>query len=170
MRYIEKVAVDWADRGISSVESAKEHIRLYNTDFREIMKAMGVKNRDPVESEEVFMVKWLKALKMPLELIKEACNKTIMQIGKPNFQYTDQIIATWYQNKAQTIDDVRKLEEEHIKNRISAEKDKTQKNKEKKPSQNRFVNYEQRSDWDFDALEKMDRDFLDKELEGKKDD
>ena len=60
IRYIEKVALAWAEEGITSVEEAKQSGSRYNKDYFSILKALGITNRNPVETEITLMDTWLK--------------------------------------------------------------------------------------------------------------
>lgn len=156
MRYIEKVAIDWADRGINTIEKADEFIKLYNIQYKEIMKALGIASRQPIESEEKYMNTWLNEYKMPIDIIKKACNKAVIATGKPNFKYAHKILKSWNEKNIRTIKDIEKEENDYNN------KPKTS-NKNNYVKLNRFVNYEQR-EWDFEKLEKMQIDLIDKSL------
>lgn len=156
MRYIEKVAIDWAEKGIITPELANEHIKTYNSTYRKIMAAFGQSGRNPVPLETEYMEKWLKKYKASPELIIYACEKTVLNIGKPNFSYADKILKS--------------LTEQGITTPVEAAeaaKARTKKDENKKvPAKNRFVNYEQRN-WDFDELERLETELLNKDLKGK---
>ncbi len=47
VRYIESVAINWYQQGITSVQEAKEQSTLYSQNVFPIMKAFGISNRDP---------------------------------------------------------------------------------------------------------------------------
>lgn len=81
MRYIEKVAIGWAEEGVNTVEKAAEYIELRKTGYRSILQAFG-QNRMPVAAEEAYMKKWLQEYKLPLDVVKLACERTVMQTGK----------------------------------------------------------------------------------------
>ena len=59
MRYIETVAMAWSKEGITTVEMAKDSTSRYGRDYFTILKAMGITNRNPVDSEIVMMDTWL---------------------------------------------------------------------------------------------------------------
>ncbi len=155
LRYIETVAVDWSERGIDSVEKAKELVKVFNNEYREIMKAFGISVIVPVEGQVKFMEDWIK--KLPLELIKEACRRTVIKTGKPAFEYADSIIQKWYKQGAKNISDVEKIDFEFSQTKSENKLNDTKKNAGKT---NNFVNYEQRK-WDFAALNKLKGELLD---------
>ncbi len=149
IRYIEKVAIDWSNNGINTIDAALEHLKLYNGDYRKIMQAIGQSKRDPTDKETEFMKSWLKDKDMPLELVVEACEKCIMQNGKPNFQYIDKIIENWHKEGLKTLDDVKRFEEKYRQENPIQKKQKIQ------SKQNRFVNFTQRK-YDYAEIEKLE--------------
>ncbi len=167
MRYIEKVAVEWSEKGIDTAQKAKQHIYRHNTEYREIMKAMGQSRRDPVSTEEDYMNKWLHVYKMSLDLIKHACRKTVLQTSQGSFPYADQILTSWYENHVSTMEDVQKSEDAFTqKKHLESQKRLAsgQNQPSTPPRTNRFVNFEQR-EWDFDELKRLEREYIKKDLE-----
>ena len=151
IRYIEKVAIAWAEEGITTVEQAKRSNSRYNKEYFTILKALGITNRNPVETEITLMDTWLKTYCFSMEIIQEACNRTVLQTGQASLQYTDKILEGWKKKEVKTLDDIRSLDDEHQKRRQS------KKAASRKPaapaSNNRFNNFEQR-EYDFSEYEK----------------
>lgn len=151
IRYIEKVAIAWAEEGITTVEQAKRSNSRYNKEYFTILKALGITNRNPVETEITLMDTWLKTYCFSMEIIQEACNRTVLQTGQASFQYTDKILEGWKKKEVKTLDNIRSLDDEHQKRRQS------KKAASRKPaapaSNNRFNNFEQR-EYDFSEYEK----------------
>lgn len=151
IRYIEKVAIAWAEEGITTVEQAKRSNSRYNKEYFTILKALGITNRNPVETEITLMDTWLKTYCFSMEIIQEACNRTVLQTGQASFQYTDKILEGWKKKEVKTLDDIRSLDDAHQKRRQS------KKAASRKPaapaSNNRFNNFEQR-EYDFSEYEK----------------
>ena len=61
MRYIERVALDWQDAGVVSLETAEEHIRQIeerNSWAGEVKAAFGIRDRDLVEKEQEYVNRW----------------------------------------------------------------------------------------------------------------
>lgn len=157
MRYIEKVALSWAEEGVNTVERASEYIALRKTGFRTILQAFG-QNRLPVAAEERYMKKWLQEYQLPLDVVKLACERTVLQTGKASFAYADRILENWKKAGVASRADV------EAEDRAFAAQ-KTQQAPSApaagKPShaknRNRFINYTQ-SDWDFAELERLERE------------
>ena len=55
MRYIEKVALAWAENGISSVKQAKTCIDNHNETTYAVLNAFGIKNRTAGKYEQDFI-------------------------------------------------------------------------------------------------------------------
>ncbi|NLK22147.1 MAG: DnaD domain protein [Epulopiscium sp.] len=166
VRYIEKVAITWAEEGINTVEKAKNRMKIFNKDYRQIMKSFGL-NRDPAPLEIELMDKWIKNLNTPMEIILEACKRTISQTQKPSFQYTDSIITSWNKNNVKTLEDIGILDNAYQQKKnmqIDISSNNTQ-NKAYYNKPSKFVNFKQR-EWDFEELERLEREYLKKELSG----
>ncbi|MBQ6553599.1 MAG: DnaD domain protein, partial [Firmicutes bacterium] len=104
-------------------------------------------DRAASEEEQDYMSSWVKRLKMPMELIKEACVRTVNQTGKASFAYTNGILVKWYDAGVTTPAQVKELDEEHKKS--SAPKPKPAPKKTTKAN-----DYEQRS-YDESTLEEI---------------
>ena len=156
-RYMEKVAVSWADEGITTLEAARERINLYNRDYRRIMKALGQSGRNPAPAEEKYFKKWIVDMGIPLELIEAACEKGVLRTGKPNLGYADTVLMNWKQTGINTLEDVSAEDA-----RRAAKYQPAPAAKQARPK-NRFINFEQRK-WDFDELKKREQEYIDKVL------
>lgn len=109
--YIEAVALTWAENGIDTEEKAKEATSAYNEHFNAVNKAFGM-NRAPGQIERQFIRKWVEVFTFSDDIITEACNRTILRTGKPDFKYTDKILETWYKKGVKTMADVVLQDEE----------------------------------------------------------
>lgn len=162
MRYIEKIAMNWAEVGIDTVEKAAEYIEMRKTGYRAIMRAFGQSGRMPVEGEETFMRKWLTEYALPMDVIQLACERTVMQTGKVSFPYADGILKRWKDAGVKEMADVEMLDRAFAaKKAISPALAAKTPPAETKTKQNRFINYTQRQ-WDFAELEKLQREQRDK--------
>jgi len=109
--YIEKVAISWHQEGIDTVEKAREYSILYDTCFNAVNKVFSL-GRMPIGPERDFIRKW-SSWKISPELIEEACNRTIMNISKPDFKYADRILESWHNAGASTMAEVKALDTTH---------------------------------------------------------
>ena len=147
--YMEKVAFEWAKEGISTVNEAKRSTNLYNKNYYSILNAFGIKGRGPAQTEMDYMNNWLNTLHFTLDIITEACNRTIAQTQRPNFQYANKILEEWNKKKVQHLSDIKVLDALHLKNKKA-----TPPPKPKAGANNKFNNFQQR-DYDFEQLEKQ---------------
>ncbi len=157
MRYIEKVALEWADLGIDSLEKAKQQTEVFNKSYFSIKKALGLGDKNPVAFEIKFMDKWLKDYAFDLSIILEACNRTMMQAPSASFQYADKILSHWKKANVHTLKDIELLDKEH-----ESQKSSSKASIKKEPSNNKFINFEQR-EYDYDSIEKKAMQMLLKE-------
>lgn len=109
--YIEKVAISWHQEGIDTVEKAREYSILYDTCFNAVNKVFSL-GRMPIGPERDFIRKW-SSWKISTELIEEACNRTIMNINKPDFKYADRILESWHNAGVSTLAEVKALDTTH---------------------------------------------------------
>jgi len=162
LRYVEKVAIDWAERGIDSVDKAMEYTHTFDKEFKAVMRALGHPNAFPSPSQRKYMQKWLKELEMPLELVLEACDKSAVQLGKPKLTYVDGIMMDWHEKDIKTLEDVaiadKKWKEANERPKVVRVDVKDIKDVKKR---NRFANFKSR-ERDFDQIERMEQEYLDK--------
>ena len=150
IRYMETVALAWAQEGISTVAEAKKTNARYSKDYYSILKALGITNRSPVETEVTLMDTWLKTYGFSLAVIQEACTRTVLQTGQASFQYADKILEGWKKKQVKSLEDIQALDAEYKKR-------KQEKKQAKAPaapaSGNKFNNFQQR-EYNFDEYEK----------------
>lgn len=148
LRYMEKVALSWHEKGISTVEEAKLDSKPFPKECYLVLKAFGINNHDPLPTETAYVSRWMNELGFSAEIIVEACTRTMMQIHKPEFNYADKILSGWKAANVRHLSDIKTLDSER-KNRAAEKKPAAQ----DKPFTTRFHNFEQHS-YDFDELEK----------------
>jgi DnaD/phage-associated family protein len=161
-RYLESVALDWADNGITSVDEAEAYIKTFNTDYREIMKAMGHTRRDPSPKEIAFIRKWLRDYGMPVALVVEACGRTVIQTGGTSIKYTDSILTNWHNKGISTLEEADAEEQEFKDTKKRTAKDSKKSNKTNQKS--KYANYKGR-DWNFAELKRLSDEYAEKTAE-----
>ena len=164
LRYMNKVALGWADAGIKTVDQAKDDAAAHSQIYYSVMKALGITGRNLVDSEVSLINKWVGEYGFDIELVKAACSKTISAIQKPSFEYTDSILTNWRKKDVHTLKDVEVLDANFAKaNKASAtgsSQGTNTANGSSKPksnnsnSKNKFNNFNQRNN-DYDKLEKL---------------
>ncbi|MDO4320917.1 MAG: DnaD domain protein [Lachnospiraceae bacterium] len=146
--YMRRVALSWAEAGISTVLQAKQETNLHNRNYFTIMNAFGIKGRGPAAPEQEAMARWFNEFGFTIDIILEACRRTIRQTHQPNFQYADKILEQWHSSGVTSLSDIEKLDQQR-------------RNEQKKPAAkpqktagNRFNNFSQR-EYDYNQLEKQ---------------
>lgn len=153
MRYVETVALAWTRDGVTTVEMARDASSRFSKDYYTILKAMGISGRNPVENEISYIDTWRKTYGFDLELIQEACSRTVLSTGQPSFQYADKILSGWKKKNVHTLEDVRLLDAEHKKRQLEKAVSRKKQPAAQSQSNNRFNNFHQR-DYDFTEYEK----------------
>lgn len=151
INYILKIALDWHMKGISSPEAAKAESSSWSKIHFQVLKAFGIRNRNPVPDEVKYINKWYKEYCFSIDIIAKACSITLTATGKQSYEYADGILTNWYKSGIKTLSDIKKSNEEHKKSSPS--------HTTIPANNNKFHNFEQRND-DLDELEKrLDKQF-----------
>ena len=148
LRYMDKVAMSWEESGIDTVEKAKDQVSIRSKACYSIMKSFGISGRNLADSEMAFVNKWSKEYGFDIDILQEACKRTISATQKPSFEYCDSILTNWYNNNVHNLKDIASLDEVFNKTKRSTQTTTVA------PKRNKFNNFEQRT-YDFDKLEKV---------------
>ena len=108
-RYMEKVAINWNQQGIKTPKQARAEIFKHDSDLIAIMKALGMEN-SPTEKEINFILKWRGELGFSMDIILEACDRTVMATQKGRLKYCDAILRSWHEKNVKTREDIAKLD------------------------------------------------------------
>lgn len=151
-RYMEKVALAWHEQGITSPTDAQNASRKYDKVVYTIMKSLG-KNTNPAPKELEYINKWTKEYGFLLDVIQEACDKTVMTTDSHRFAYADGILTKWYQAGVHHKADIPAADAAY--KRVSPNADKPRKANNRTDNivtRNKFNNFAQNT-YDFDELE-----------------
>ncbi|SDG55825.1 DnaD domain protein [Marvinbryantia formatexigens] len=148
--YIRAVALEWASKQISTVAEAKKDTSLYSRDYYAVLNAFGIKDRGPAQAEAEMMARWFTQYHFSLEVVLEACRRTINRTHAPNFQYADKILESWKNAGVTRLSDIAALDRPAP---AAASAPKPQKNR-RTAAANKFNNFPQR-DYDFEKLEQQ---------------
>ena len=151
IHYIESVALAWADNNITTVVEAKENSSLYHKHYFAVLKAFGITGRNPAPVEVSYIKKWTDEFGFTLDIILEACNRTISNTAKPDFKYTDSILTNWASKGVKHLADIAKLDFAHQQEKTTRKKATS---KTVVVANNRFNNFEGRS-YDINSLEQQ---------------
>lgn len=155
MHYIESVALAWSDENIKTVTEAKASSAAYNKNCFAVLNAFGIKGRSPAAVELNYIKKWTDEYGLTLDIIVEACNRTIANTHQPDFKYTDSILKNWIAKGVHHLSDITKIDlvyqqEKEMKRRAAA----TRAAASTAKTSNRFNNFEGRS-YDISSLEQQ---------------
>lgn len=142
-RYMEKVALSWAEQGITDPKQAQLASKKYDKTVYTIMKSLG-KNSAPAPKELEYIRKWTKEYGFMLDIIQEACDKTVMTTDSHRFAYADGILSKWYQAGVHHKADIAALDASYQRPAKPAANNSN--------SGNKFNRFAQNS-YDFDQLE-----------------
>lgn len=143
-RYIEKVAISWAEANISTPVEAEGHASRYDKCVYTIMNALG-KTNSPTRKEAEFIRRWREDYAFETEIIIESCERTVLATDRHRFEYADKILASWKEAGVHHKADIAKLDEGFQKAKPAA-----------KPASDRSIDKYNRfmqNNYDYDALE-----------------
>ena len=140
-RYIEKVAVSWAEEKVKTPKQAAAISGKYDKTVYTIMAALG-KSTSPVAKEVDYITKWTKTYGYSLDIILEACNRTVLAVDSHRFEYADSVLGNWFKANVHHLNDVKAADEKFKKAKAPAG-----------VSKNVFNQFQQ-NDYDFDEIER----------------
>ena len=149
IHYIQKVALSWSDSGVTTIEQARQQSANYNKNCYTILNAFGIKNRGPAATELIYIKKWTEEMGFSLDIIQEACSRTIIATHQPSFEYTDTILRKWQENGVRNLKDIAVLDAAYQKEKAA----RTTSSRQKPVSKN-LNNFERRA-YDMDSLEEQ---------------
>ena len=151
MHYIQKVALSWNEQKITTVSDAKASTVAYNKNCYSVLNAYGIKGRAPAASEMTYIKKWNEEYGFTLDIILEACNRTMNTIHQPNFEYTDTILKNWRSKNVHYLKDIEALDADYLKSIEQKTAQATKPDKHIKTT--KFNNFDGRS-YDMNDLER----------------
>ena len=156
-RYLETVAIDWADKGINTYESAEEYIKeieLKLSNEGKIRGVLGIYDRALTQTEKKYISLWTFEKNVPIPMITEAYDRTVAATGKLSWAYMNKIIMSWLDEGLESVEQIRehetlfKLKNSPVRERSGGKKSK-------------FNNYEDTNKPDYsDFAEKILEDML----------
>ncbi|MCI6782856.1 DnaD domain protein [Thermoguttaceae bacterium LCP21S3_D4] len=150
IRYMDKIALSWSASSIRTVEDARRSSSAYKQTHYGVMKAFGISGRKLAEYELELVDKWTSQFGFTLDIISEACKRTLQATNQPSFQYADTILENWHKCNIHHLDDIAVLDSAYKKSKASASRNVTV----NKTAANRFNNFSQRT-YNFEQLEKQ---------------
>lgn len=146
--YIRKVAMSWAEAGVNTPKQAKAFIGSnYEKQVYTILKLLG-RNSIPTAKEAELVMRWYKDYAFPMEVIEEACGRTVVATDTHRLEYCDRILQAWKNAGAGTLDAVKLLDSS-----FSKKSKPSGQGSQSKPSGNAFNQFGNKRDYDIQAIE-----------------
>lgn len=111
MRYIEKVAMNWADEEIFTHEKAEEKLRRLaeaGESWHTVEQAVGIPHRTPTAKEEAFAARWVGEWCFSTPMIHEAYERNVDATGKFSPSYINKILERWHKEGISTLQQAQK--------------------------------------------------------------
>ncbi len=152
IHYMNKVALAWAKKGVTTVEEAKGESSAFASRMSVVAVEFGITDRALAPMEREYLDRWEKSYGFSEELMGEACRRTIVKVGRPSFQYADGILKSWKEAGAFTLEAIEKLDEDH-KQSAKASASKTRGTQGTKRA-DRFHNFDEHG-YDYGAIQNL---------------
>ena len=152
LRYIEKVALAWKEKGVTTPDQAKLLSKSHNKDVYTIMTLLG-KNSNPAPREIEYIRKWTEEYNFSLNVIEEACNRTVIATDSNRFAYADGILGKWFKSGIKSVADIASQDANYRENIATKRSQASKQVNAGITHTNRFNQFTQ-NDYDFDMLEK----------------
>lgn len=149
---IEKQAVEYASRNISTIEDAKADEKLRRAIFKSIYKVFGLAPQAPIKKEISYVTKWSDEYGFSDEIILEACHRTMEHTHTGSFQYADSILANWFSKGAKSMPAIEQLDAAHSEEVNASLKSKPAYKSKAASSTKKQKSFEQRT-YNYDELE-----------------
>lgn len=114
-RYIEKVAMNWADEEIFTHEKAEAKLRRLDESrkaWRTVEQALGIVHRAPTAKEEAFASAWVSQWQFTVPMLHEAYERNVDATGKFSPNYMNKILERWHKDGITTLEQAQKEQEE----------------------------------------------------------
>lgn len=141
-KYMEKVAVAWAENGVTSPRQAKKYAAKYDKNVYTIMNALG-RTSAPTAREAEYITRWTGEYGFDMDVILEACERTVLATDRHRLEYAESILTHWRQENVHHKTDIQKIDTLYQRKKAAS----------RQTSGNKFNQFAQ-NDYDFDALEK----------------
>lgn len=142
-KYIEKVALNWAQSGVTTPKQAEKFAAKYDKSVYTIMKELG-KSSTPTTKELEYINRWIKEYGFTTDIITEACERTVLATDSHRFEYAEGILSSWKKENVHRKSDIQRIDDLYQKRRQQ---------KVSTPSSNNRFNQFSPTNYDFSELE-----------------
>ena len=109
IRFIERIATDWVDKGVETIEQAEEQVRLMAMQeeaWAIVCKAFGIERRKPTKKENEYAFTWVNDWKLSLEMLEHAYETCVDTKSKFSFAYVAKVLENWHNSGYKTVNDI----------------------------------------------------------------
>lgn len=104
-RYFEKVVSNMLEKEVDTYDKAERYLDSYAQQEQNetlIRSAFGIHDRALTTKEKSYISDWFNRFGFDISIIKLAYERTIDNIGKASFPYTNKILAAWFEKGIKT--------------------------------------------------------------------
>ncbi len=108
MRSVEREAYAWANREITTLEAAEEHLRYLqklDSETEKIKSALGIQGRSLSSTERKYIEDWI-ALGFSANALELAYDRTVLKTGRLQWKYMDSIVRSWHGKGLHTPEEI----------------------------------------------------------------
>lgn len=111
--YIDTVARDWAESGITSLQAAEEKLQQldqHRLAWDRVQAATGLPRRAPSKKEDEAAYRWVYQWKFTKEMLTAAYERCVDRTSRFNMNYIDKVLEDWHKKGVQTLQDLEQKE------------------------------------------------------------
>ena len=108
MRYVEKTAASWQEKGIDTVPEAERYIDYLSrrrSNEGQVRAAFGISDRTLTTREKEMIASWYGELGYGIDVIRLAYERAVENTGKLSFAYINKVLQNWHREGVRTAAD-----------------------------------------------------------------
>lgn len=112
VRYVEKTAIGYFDRGIDNEKALASYIECEEAVSRQeggLRQMFGIGERALTKKEKTLFTRWCGEWRIPLDMVSKAYEIAVNNTGKASVAYTGGVLERWYNAGCRTAADVEAL-------------------------------------------------------------
>ena len=108
MRYVEKTAASWQEKGIETAQEAERYIddlTQRRSNEGQVRSAFGINDRNLTTREREMIDSWYGELGFGIDVIRLAYERAVENTGKLSFAYINKVLQNWHREGVRTAAD-----------------------------------------------------------------
>ena len=114
IRLLERIGIDWSDRGIDTVEAAEAEITRMTASkeaWGKVSKLFGIRSvGKPTKAQQEYAYCWTETWGFNDEMLSEAYERCVNTKNEYNIKYINAILKRWYEKRIFSLDELAKIE------------------------------------------------------------